>query len=70
MTVFMMYKMREVKQIIIKNRTYYFYHDITSIKNVDARLLKVDKNHTKALTFTTLGISQRKKLMNVKIFTV
>ena len=32
-----------VKQIHIKNRTYYFYNDITDLKNFDARLLKVDK---------------------------
>ena len=31
---------------------------------------KLTKNHTKTLAFTTLGISQRKKLMIVKIFTV
>ena len=60
--------MGEVKQIDIKNRTYYFYNDIINIKNFDVKLLKLTKNHTKTLGFTTLGISQRKKLMIVKIF--
>ena len=32
-----------VKQIDIKNRTYYFYNDIIDLKNFDARLLKIDK---------------------------
>ena len=32
-----------VKQIDIKNRTYYFYDDIIDIQNFDARLLKFDK---------------------------
>ena len=32
-----------IKQIDIKNRTYYFYNDMIHIKNVDARLLKIDK---------------------------
>ena len=31
------------KQINIKNRTYYFYNNITDLKHFDARLLKVDK---------------------------
>ena len=62
--------MGEVKQIKIKNQTYYFYNDITDLKNFDARLLKINKNHTKTLVFTILDILQLKKLMIVKIFTV
>ena len=34
--------MGEIKQIHIKNRTYYFYNDIVDIKNFDAGLLKID----------------------------
>ena len=62
--------MGEVKQIKIKNQTYYFYNDITDLKNFDARLLKINKNHTKTLVFTILDILQLKKLMIVKLFTV
>ena len=62
--------MVEVKQINIKNRTYYFYNDFINIKNFDARLLKIDKASYKDIAFTTLGISQRKKMMIIKIFTV
>ena len=58
--------MGEVKQINIKNRTYYFYNDIIDIKNFDARLLKLTKNHTKTLASTTLGTLQLKKLKIVK----
>ena len=32
-----------VKQIDIKNRTYYFYNDIIDLKNFDKRLLKIDE---------------------------
>ena len=32
-----------VKQINIKNRTYYFDSDIIDIKNFESRLLKIDK---------------------------
>ena len=35
--------MGKVKQIDIKNRTYYFYNDRINLKDFDARLLKVDK---------------------------
>ena len=52
--------MGEVIQINIKNRTFYFYNNIINIKNFNAELLKLTKNHTQILAFTTLGISQRK----------
>ena len=32
-----------VKQIDIKNRAYYFYNNMTNIKNFDSKLLKIDK---------------------------
>ena len=35
--------MGTVKQINIKNQTYYFYNDIINIENFDAGLLKIDK---------------------------
>ena len=50
-----------IKQIHIKNRTYYFFNDIIDLKKFDARLLT--KNHTKKLAFTTLDTLQRKNLM-------
>ena len=35
--------MGEVKQINIKNRTYYFYNDIINLKTFESILLKIDK---------------------------
>ena len=35
--------MEEIKQINVKNRTYYFYNDQIDLKDFDARLLKFDK---------------------------
>ena len=32
--------MATIKQINIKNRTYYFYNDITDLENFDSSLLK------------------------------
>ena len=37
------YKMGEVKQIYIKNPTYYFYNHIIDLKQFDVKLLKIDK---------------------------
>ena len=62
--------MGTVKQIDIKNRTYYFYNDIIYLESFKSNLLKIDKkNHIKTLVFTILDILQVKKLMIVKIFT-
>ena len=55
-TIYSTYKMGEVKQINIRNRIYYFYNDIIDFENFEARLLKMAKNHSKALIFTTLDM--------------
>ena len=62
--------MGKVKQIEIKNRTYYFYKDKINLKNFKSNLLKIDKNITKALIFTILDTLQLQKLVIVKIFTL
>ena len=46
--------MGKIKQINIKNRTYYFYNDQIDFKDFDARLLKIDKKITKTLKFIIL----------------
>ena len=35
--------MGKIKQINIKNGTYYFYNDQIDLKDFDARLLKIEK---------------------------
>ena len=35
--------METVKQINVKNRTYYFYNDIINLENFKSILLKIDK---------------------------
>ena len=64
------YKMGVIKQVNIKNGTYYFYNDIIDLENFDTKLLKIDKKYTKALVFTILDMSQRKKSMIAWILTV
>ena len=52
--------MGQVKQIEIENQAFYFYNDKISLKNFESNLLKIDKNITKALIFTTLDTSKLK----------
>ena len=59
--------MGTVKQINIKNGTYYFYNDTIDRENFDSNLLKMIKNHIRTSVFTIL---QSKKLVIVKIFAV
>ena len=47
--------MRVVKQIDIKNRTYYFYNDVIDLKNFDARLLQTDKKSYKNIYIYYIG---------------
>ena len=54
--------MREVKQINIKNWTYYFYNNITDLKEFDVRLLKVDKNSYKNIGIYYIGYITNKKI--------
>ena len=54
--------MGEVKQINIKNRTYYFYNNIIDLKNFDARLLKIDKKSYKNIGIYNIGYITIKKI--------
>ena len=56
--------MGKVKRINIKNRTYYFYNDQISLKDFDARLLKVDKKNYKEIGIYYIGYVTVKKMAN------
>ena len=51
-----------VKQIDIKNRTYYFYNDMINIKNVDPILLKIDQKSYKNIGIYNIGYITIKKI--------
>ena len=51
-----------IKQIDIKNRTYYFYNDIIDPKKFDARLLKIDKKSYKNIGIYNIGYSTIKRI--------
>ena len=54
--------MGEVKQIKIKNRTYYFYSKIINLKNFDSILLKIDKKSYKNIVIYYIGYITIKKI--------
>ena len=47
--------MEKIKQINIKNRTYYFYNDIIDIETFDPSMLKLDKKSYKDLDIYNVG---------------
>ena len=51
-----------VKQINIKNRTYYFYNDIIDLENFDSSLLKLDKKSYKDIGIYNIGYITIKKI--------
>ena len=59
---FAMYKMGTIKQIDIKNRTYYFYNNMINIKNFNVRLLKIDKKSYKGISIYNIGYFTIKKI--------
>ena len=56
--------MGETKQINIKNRTYYFHNDQTDLKNLDAKLLKIDKKDYNKIDIYYVGYVTVKKFAN------
>ena len=62
--------MGEVKQINIKNRTYYFYNDMINIKHFEPNLLKIDRKSYQNIHIYNIGYITIKKIDDVKIFAV
>ena len=47
--------METVKQVNIKNRTYYFYIDIIDLESFKSNLLKIDKKSYKNIGIYNIG---------------
>ena len=62
--------MGAVKQINIKNRTYYFYNDIIDLENFESNMLKIDKKSYKDIGIYNIGYIINKKLVIVRILEV
>ena len=54
--------MGEVKQINIKNRTYYFYNDMINLKYFQPNLLKIDRKSYKNIGIYNIGYITIKKV--------
>ena len=54
--------MGNIKQINIKNRTYYFFNDMINIKNVHSNLSKIDKKSYKNIYIYYIGYITMKYL--------
>ena len=54
--------MEEVKQINIKNRSYYFYNDMIDLKDFEPNLLKIDKKHYKEINIYYSGYITIRKI--------
>ena len=50
-----------MKEINIKNRTYYFYNDMINLQDFESDLLKIDKNHYKGINIYYIGYITIKK---------
>ena len=60
--------MGKVKEINLKNQTFYFLNDMINIKNFHSNLLKIDKKSYKDIDIYCIGcITINKNLMIVKI---
>ena len=53
--------MGQVKEINIKNQTYYFFKDMINIKNFHSNLLKIDKKPYKDIDIYYIGYITIKK---------
>ena len=63
--------MGNIKEINIKNRTYYFFDDMINIRNFDPSLLKIDKNSYKRIgIYNIILYSTMKNSYHVKINSV
>ena len=60
------YKKGLIKQVNIKNRTYYLYNDITDLENFKSNLLKVDKKSYKGIGICNIGYITIKKIDDCK----
>ena len=58
------------KQLDIKNRTYYFYNDLTNVSNFEAGNLKLDKTSWKDIDIYYSGYVDKDKPSDWKVISV
>ena len=55
-----------IKELNIKNQTYYFFNDMINIQNFHQKLLKIDKKYYKDFDIYYIGYIAIKKIGNCK----
>ena len=53
--------MGEIKQIIVKNRTYYFYNNVINLDEFDGSKIKVDRKNFRDIDIYYLGYEYKEK---------
>ena len=56
--------MGKIRQINVKNRTYYFYNDQINLEDFDASMLKIDKKNYKEIDVYYIGYVTFKEIAN------
>ena len=59
--------MGELKQINIKNRTYYFYNDVIDLDEFDASKIKADKKDFNYIDIYYFGYEHKKKISECNV---
>ena len=59
--------MGNIKEINIKNRSFYFFNDMIDLKDLDSNLSKIDKKSYKNMTIYHICYITIKRLVIVKI---
>ena len=59
--------MGELKQINIKNRSYYFYNDILDLDEFDGSKIKVDKKDFNDIDIYCLGYEHKRKITECNV---
>ena len=54
-----------IKELNIKNRTYYFYNDLNNLENFNPSLLKLDKKSSMDINIYYIGYVTRKPEYNI-----
>ena len=62
--------MKQVKEINVKNRGYYFRDDMINIKNLHSSLLKIDKKSHEDIDIYYVSYIIIKSLVIMKVFIV
>ena len=60
----------KVKEIAIKNQTYYFFDDIINIQNLDPNNIKIDEKFYKNILAYYIGYGTIKDLKYIKVNSV